>query len=220
MSLKPTPKSKFKKFPPFVTPVAPVTGKKTLAAQPAEGSSLLPAYAVKKLQGLIAVSKLKTTPTAIKIEMQPEVHSEQVSPTVSSQDSSANQVGLENSPLRNEVQGGIATNALSAIASAVIHAIERNNQASRVKRTSRSSATDKFIDLEQAGFLRIDDVLSVFPVSRASWYAGIKAGKYPKSEPLGPRACGWRKSDIKQLIDGISKDDGPSKQAVRRSTIE
>ena len=91
MSLKPTPKSKFKKFPPFVTSVAPVTGEKALPAQPAEGSSLLPAYAVKKLQGLIAVSKLKTTPTAIKIAMQTVVHSEQ--------DSSANQVGLENSPL-------------------------------------------------------------------------------------------------------------------------
>ena len=117
MSLKPTPKSKFKKFPPFVTPVAPVTGKKTLPAQPADGSSLLPAYAVKKLQGLIAVSKLKTTPTAIKIAKQTIVHSEQ--------DSSTNQVGLENSPLGNEEQGGIAKNVLNAIASAVIHASEK-----------------------------------------------------------------------------------------------
>lgn len=156
-------------------------------------------------------------PTAIKIAMQPVIHSEQVSPTVSEQDSSANQVGLENSPLGNEEQGGIATDALRAIASAVIHAIERNNQASRVKRTSRSRATNQFIDLEQAGFLRIGDVLSVFPVSRASWYAGIKAGKYPKSEPLGPRARGWRKSDVKNLIDGIAKDPGQSKRAVHRS---
>ena len=217
MSLKPTPKSKFKKLPRFVTPVAPVTGKKTLPSQPAEGTSLQPAYAVKKLQGLIAVSNLKTMPTAIKIAMQPVIHSEQVSPTVSEQDSSANQVGLENSPLGNEEQGGIATDALRAIASAVIHAIERNNQASRVKRTSRSRATNQFIDLEQAGFLRIGDVLSVFPVSRASWYAGIKAGKYPKSEPLGPRARGWRKSDVKNLIDGIAKDPGQSKRAVLRS---
>ena len=212
MSLKPTPKSKFKKFPPFVTPVAPVTGKKTLPAQPAGSSSLLPVCAVKKLQGLIAVSKLKTTPTAIKIAKQTIVHSEQ--------DSSTNQVGLENSPLVNEEQGGIAKNVLNAIASAVIHAIERNNQAPRVKRTSRSGASNQVINLEQAGFLRIDDVLSVFPVSRASWYAGIKAGKYPKSEPLGPRARGWRKSDIKNLIDGIAKDPGQSKRAVHRSNAK
>jgi len=48
--------------------------------------------------------------------------------------------------------------------------------------------------------LRIRGVLSRFPVSRATWYAGIKAGRYPAPVSMGPRAVAWRSSDIDALI--------------------
>lgn len=49
-------------------------------------------------------------------------------------------------------------------------------------------------------FLRLEDVLKVIPVSRATWYAGVKSGRYPAQIKLGLRAVGWLKSDIEALI--------------------
>jgi prophage regulatory protein len=72
-------------------------------------------------------------------------------------------------------------------------------------RKARRTAPHRLIDLDQPGYLRIDDVLSVVPVSRASWYAGIKARRYPPPVSLGPRSVGWRTSDIKSLIEELSQ---------------
>lgn len=33
--------------------------------------------------------------------------------------------------------------------------------------------------------LRLKEVLRLIPVSRATWYAGIKSGRFPKSISLG-----------------------------------
>lgn len=48
--------------------------------------------------------------------------------------------------------------------------------------------------------LRLPDVLAVFPVSRSTWYQGIKEGRYPLPVKIGSRASAWRVSDIEQLI--------------------
>lgn len=50
--------------------------------------------------------------------------------------------------------------------------------------------------------IRIDEVLRMIPVSKASWYAGVKKGFYPPSVPLGPRSVAWRLSDITLVIAG------------------
>lgn len=50
------------------------------------------------------------------------------------------------------------------------------------------------------GFLRLPQVLAIFPVSRSAWWAGIKAGKYPAGEKLGPRTTAWRVDAIRKLI--------------------
>lgn len=44
----------------------------------------------------------------------------------------------------------------------------------------------------------------IIPVSRASWYAGIRAGKYPASIQLSERSVAWRESDIKALYDKLA----------------
>lgn len=54
--------------------------------------------------------------------------------------------------------------------------------------------------LPEAGFVRLPTVLSVFPVSRATWYNGIKDGKYPQPVKLSERISAWRTSDIRRLI--------------------
>lgn len=49
-------------------------------------------------------------------------------------------------------------------------------------------------------YLRLPQVLSIVPVCRATWYAGIKEGRYPAPVKLGPRAVAWQLSDIEKLI--------------------
>ncbi|WP_028578254.1 helix-turn-helix transcriptional regulator [Desulfomicrobium escambiense] len=55
-------------------------------------------------------------------------------------------------------------------------------------------------------FLRVNDVLAVFPVSRATWWAGVAEGRYPKGIKLSPRTTAWRASEIEALIDRLSTE--------------
>lgn len=56
--------------------------------------------------------------------------------------------------------------------------------------------------VERSGrLLRLRDALSIFPVSRAAWYAGIREGRYPAPVRISPRCVAWRLSDIERLIE-------------------
>ena len=61
------------------------------------------------------------------------------------------------------------------------------------------------IILPETGFVRLPEVLKVFPVSKSTWWAGVKDGRYPKPVKLGPKMTAWRVEDIKELI--ASKQD-------------
>jgi predicted DNA-binding transcriptional regulator AlpA len=54
--------------------------------------------------------------------------------------------------------------------------------------------------LPETGFLRLPQILAVFPVSRSTWWAGVKSGRFPPSVKLGPRATGWRVEAIRELF--------------------
>lgn len=53
-------------------------------------------------------------------------------------------------------------------------------------------------------FLRLPEVLAIIPVSRATWYDGIKTGRFPAQVKLGPRVAAWRRSDIDRLVETLS----------------
>jgi prophage regulatory protein len=57
--------------------------------------------------------------------------------------------------------------------------------------------------VKEEGLLRLPEVLKRFPVSRSTWWAGVKSGKFPKSVKIGPRTTAWRSSDIESLIKRI-----------------
>ncbi len=38
------------------------------------------------------------------------------------------------------------------------------------------------------------------PVSRSTWWAGVKSGRFPRPIKLGPGITAWRESDIAALI--------------------
>ncbi|MHC1789531.1 helix-turn-helix transcriptional regulator [Solidesulfovibrio sp.] len=63
-------------------------------------------------------------------------------------------------------------------------------------------------DISSAGFLRLPQVLKLIPISKSSWYAGIKAGRFPASVKLGPKTAVWRKEDILGLVARVGAEGG------------
>lgn len=41
----------------------------------------------------------------------------------------------------------------------------------------------------------------IIPVSKSTWWAGVKAGKYPASRKIGERITVWLASDIYALLE-------------------
>lgn len=74
-------------------------------------------------------------------------------------------------------------------------AIEGQTTMSNTLATSSANLT-----LPNEGYVRLPQVLAVIPVSKSSWWNGIRAGKYPVGIKLGPRTTAWRVSDIRALI--------------------
>lgn len=60
-------------------------------------------------------------------------------------------------------------------------------------------------ELPQTGFVRLPVVLRVIPVSKSTWWAGVRAGKYPQPvKSLGKRITAWRVEDIRRIIDAAA----------------
>jgi prophage regulatory protein len=62
--------------------------------------------------------------------------------------------------------------------------------------------------LPEVGFVRLPTILAVFPVGRSTWWAGIKAGRYPSPVKLGPRVSAWRVEQIRDLLVTHASKDG------------
>lgn len=51
------------------------------------------------------------------------------------------------------------------------------------------------------GFLRLPQVLAIFPVSKSTWWDGVRKGRYPAPVKIGPRCTAWRVEDIRSAIE-------------------
>ncbi|MEO0400630.1 MAG: AlpA family phage regulatory protein [Pseudomonadota bacterium] len=63
--------------------------------------------------------------------------------------------------------------------------------------------TDR-INFPQTGFVRLKQILGPagpIPVSKSSWWAGVKDGRFPKPQKLGPRTTVWRAEEIRALFE-------------------
>jgi prophage regulatory protein len=58
--------------------------------------------------------------------------------------------------------------------------------------------------LPETGFVRLRAVLNVFPVSKSTWWDGVKAKRYPQPIKLSRRCTAWRAEDIHALIKDTS----------------
>lgn len=61
------------------------------------------------------------------------------------------------------------------------------------------------------GFLRLPQILALFPISKTSWWEGCKDGRFPKPVKLGPRTTAWRAEDIAALVQSLGSPNGDSK---------
>jgi predicted DNA-binding transcriptional regulator AlpA len=62
-------------------------------------------------------------------------------------------------------------------------------------------------DLPAAGFVRLASILAPtgpIPVSKSTWWSGVRSGRFPTPVKLGPRITAWRVEDIRQLIDALA----------------
>jgi predicted DNA-binding transcriptional regulator AlpA len=63
----------------------------------------------------------------------------------------------------------------------------------------------------KVGFVRLKQIIgdpkenpplpAVVPVSRSTWWAGVKSGLFPRAIKLGPRTTVWRAEDILNFIE-------------------
>jgi prophage regulatory protein len=64
--------------------------------------------------------------------------------------------------------------------------------------------------LPDAGFVRLASILAPngpIPVSRSSWWAGVRTGIFPQPLKLGPKTTVWRVRDIRKLMErGVNEE--------------
>ena len=58
--------------------------------------------------------------------------------------------------------------------------------------------------LPAVGYVRLPQILKIFPVSKSSWWEGCRSGVFPKPVKLGPRTSAWRVEDIRALMERIN----------------
>ena len=66
--------------------------------------------------------------------------------------------------------------------------------------------------LPETGFVRLSQIVgdpkgdppvpAIIPVSKSTWWQGVKSGIYPAPVKLSPRITVWRVDDIRKLIGG------------------
>ena len=55
------------------------------------------------------------------------------------------------------------------------------------------------------GYLRLPQILAIFPVGKSSWWEGCRTGRYPKPVKLGPRTTVWSAEDIAAFIKRVNE---------------
>jgi prophage regulatory protein len=79
------------------------------------------------------------------------------------------------------------------------------NKLDHLQTGQSSDSPTTFPVLPQFGFLRLRAVLDVYPVSRSTWWSGVKAGRYPKPVRLSRRVVAWDVREIRALIEAAKK---------------
>ena len=71
-----------------------------------------------------------------------------------------------------------------------------------------NQATTPASDLPTTGFLRLPQVLRLIPVSKSTWWQGVRDGRFPRSLKLSARCTVWRAEDVRALISHPGIEEG------------
>lgn len=71
--------------------------------------------------------------------------------------------------------------------------------------------------LPEIGYVRLCDIIgdrkadppipAVIPVSKSTWWAGVKSGRFPTPVKIGPGITAWRWTDIGTVISAIDRGE-------------
>lgn len=64
-------------------------------------------------------------------------------------------------------------------------------------------------DFPRTGFVRLSQILAPagpIPVSKSTWWQGVKDGRFPQPQKLGPRTTVWKAEHIRALFE--DREDG------------
>ncbi len=72
------------------------------------------------------------------------------------------------------------------------------------------------IQLPQTGYLRLPQIIgnpkaepptpALIPISKSTWWLGVKDGRFPKPIKLSARTTAWKVEDIRALIDRLEAE--------------
>ncbi|MDR2241028.1 MAG: AlpA family phage regulatory protein [Zoogloeaceae bacterium] len=67
--------------------------------------------------------------------------------------------------------------------------------------------------LQETGFLRLPQIIGnpkakpaippIIPVSKSTWWQGVREGRFPKPVRLGRRVTAWRAEEIHAFIEKV-----------------
>lgn len=63
--------------------------------------------------------------------------------------------------------------------------------------------------LPETGLLRINQIVGdpsngippILPISKSTWWNGVRSGRFPQPVKLGPRTTAWRAVDIRRIAE-------------------
>ena len=77
-------------------------------------------------------------------------------------------------------------------------------------RQARRPALASTTETEILRTIRRPEVQELTGLARSTIYALVKAGRFPKPLRLGPRAVGWRLSDVLAWLEAPERDYDPN----------
>jgi len=61
------------------------------------------------------------------------------------------------------------------------------------------------LEFPLTGFVRLSQIPAPsgpIPVSKSTWWQGVKEGRFPQPQKLGPRTTVWKAEEIRALFEG------------------
>lgn len=65
-------------------------------------------------------------------------------------------------------------------------------------------------------FLSIKDILEIIPISKSTWWEGVRTGRFPKPLRISVRRTVWRKADIDRFLE-TGCEEWVAKKVVRKN---